>query len=38
MVDAKDAKAAAYYQRYGFIPSPDNQLQLFLLTKTLRAE
>jgi predicted N-acetyltransferase YhbS len=37
VVDAKDAKAADYYRRYDFIPSPDNPLQLFLPTTTLQA-
>jgi len=37
VVDAKDAKAADYYRQHGFIPSPDNPLQLFLLTATLQA-
>lgn len=27
-VDAKDEKAAAYYQKYGFVPFPDNPLIL----------
>jgi GNAT superfamily N-acetyltransferase len=36
-VDAKDAKAATYYRRYDFIPSPDNPLQLLLQTATLQA-
>ena len=29
-VDAIDAQAASYYQRFGFIASPDNPLLLFL--------
>lgn len=37
VVDAKDTDAAKYYQKYGFVPSPDNPLQLFLLTATLQA-
>lgn len=37
VVDAKDMNAADYYRRYDFIPSPDNPLQLFLLTATLQA-
>lgn len=37
VVDAKDTKAATYYQRYDFVPSPDNPLQLFLPTATLQA-
>ena len=37
VVDAKDTKIAGYYQKYGFVPSPDNPLQLFLLTAILQA-
>jgi len=37
VVDAKDTDAAKYYQKYGFVPSPENPLQLFLLTATLQA-
>lgn len=37
VVDAKDTDAADYYQKYGFVPSPANPLQLFLLTTTLQA-
>ena len=37
VVDAKDTKAADYYRRYDFLPSPDNPLQLLLLTTTLQA-
>jgi GNAT superfamily N-acetyltransferase len=37
VVDAKDSKAAAYYREFGFLPSPENPLQLFLLTATLQA-
>lgn len=37
VVDAKDTDAAKYYQKYGFLPSPENPLQLFLLTATLQA-
>lgn len=36
-VDAKDAKAASFYGKYGFVPSPANPLQLFLPTATLLA-
>ena len=32
-VDAIDEKAAAYYRRFGFEPSPDNSLLLFLSAK-----
>lgn len=35
VVDAKDGNAARYYGKYGFLPSPDNPLQLFLPTATL---
>lgn len=37
VVDAKDTKAADYYRRYDFMPSPGNPLQLFLPTKTVQA-
>lgn len=37
VVDAKDAKAADFYRKYSFVPSPDNPLQLFLPTATLQA-
>lgn len=36
-VDAKNAKAAHFYGKYGFVPSPANPLQLFLPTATLLA-
>lgn len=32
-VDALDAQAAGYYQRFGFVASPDNPLLLFLPAK-----
>ena len=35
-VDAKDDRAAAYYTQYGFIPLPDNPLELFLPLATIR--
>jgi GNAT superfamily N-acetyltransferase len=35
MVDAKDAKAAAFYARYGFSPILDADHQLFLHMKTI---
>ena len=35
-VDAKDEAARAYYERFGFLPLPDNALQLFLPLQTLR--
>lgn len=37
VVDAKDTKAAGYYRKFGFEPSPDNPLQHFLMTETLLA-
>lgn len=37
VVDAKDADAAKFYLKYGFLPSPENPLQLVLLTATLQA-
>jgi len=35
-VDAKDAVAAMYYKQFGFIPLPDNSLELFLPLGTIR--
>jgi len=35
-VDAKDAEAATYYKQFGFIPLPDNPLELFLPLTTIR--
>lgn len=35
-VDAKDDLAAAYYRQFGFIPLPDNPLELFLPIATIR--
>jgi predicted N-acetyltransferase YhbS len=35
-VDAKDAAAGAYYELFGFVPLPENPLQLFLPLATLR--
>ena len=35
-VDAKDAEAEAYYERFGFISLPDNPLLLFLPLQTIR--
>lgn len=35
-VDAKDDVAKAYYERFGFVPLPDNPLQLFLPLQTVR--
>lgn len=37
LVHAKDQSAAAFYQRYGFEPSPIDDLTLMLLVKDLRA-
>ena len=37
LVDAKDAKGAAFYLRYGFVPFPDQPLRLFLPMKTIAA-
>ena len=34
-VDAKNAEAKAYYEQFGFIPLPDNPLELFLPISTL---
>jgi GNAT superfamily N-acetyltransferase len=35
-VDSKDNKAKAYYEQFGFIPLPDNPLELFLPLATLK--
>lgn len=35
-VDAKDDAAKTYYERFGFVPLPDNPLQLFLPLQTIR--
>ena len=37
MVDALDEGAAGWYRRFGFAPSPINELQLFLPMSTVRA-
>jgi GNAT superfamily N-acetyltransferase len=37
LVHAKDHTAKAFYQRYGFEPSPVDELHLYLLMKDLRA-
>ena len=34
-VDAKNGEAKAYYEQFGFIPLPDNPLELFLPLSTL---
>lgn len=35
VVDAKDAAARGFYERFGFIRFPDEEYGLFLLTKTI---
>jgi GNAT superfamily N-acetyltransferase len=35
-VHAKDEAASAFYKHFGFVPSPTDRLQLFLLVKELR--
>lgn len=35
-VHAKDDDARRYYERFGFIPSPSDGYQLFVLVKDLR--
>ena len=35
-VDAKDAEAQAYYERFGFDSLPDSQRLLLLPTQTIR--
>jgi ribosomal protein S18 acetylase RimI-like enzyme len=35
-VDAKDQEARRYYEQFGFVPMPSNELQLFLPAKTIR--
>jgi predicted N-acetyltransferase YhbS len=37
MVHARDEKAAAFYQRFGFEPSPTEPFRLFLLMKDIKA-
>lgn len=37
MVHAKDDEAPAFYEHYGFLPSPLQPLQLFLPMKTIRS-
>ncbi|MBM3833373.1 MAG: GNAT family N-acetyltransferase [Verrucomicrobia bacterium] len=34
-VDAKDRQGARYYEQFGFVPLPANELQLFLPLKTI---
>ena len=35
-VDAKDHDAKRYYEQFGFIPLPSNELELFLPVKTIQ--
>jgi ribosomal protein S18 acetylase RimI-like enzyme len=35
-VDAKDQAAKRYYEQFGFIPLPSNELELFLPVKTIQ--
>ncbi|MDD5261560.1 MAG: GNAT family N-acetyltransferase [Methylacidiphilales bacterium] len=35
-VDAKDAEAKRYYEQFGFVPLPSNELELFLPVKTIQ--
>jgi GNAT superfamily N-acetyltransferase len=37
LVHAKDTKAAAFYQRHGFVPLEQNPNHLYVLMKDLRA-
>ena len=37
VVDAKDAVAAAFYERYGFMPLSASQGRMFLPMKTVAA-
>ncbi len=37
VVHAKDSSARAFYQRFGFEPSPINELHLYLLMKDIIA-
>ena len=36
-VDAKDQAAKIYYEQFGFLPLPSNELELFLPVKTIQA-
>jgi hypothetical protein len=36
VVDAKDERSKAFYQKYGFEPFPDRPLRLFILTATIQ--
>jgi ribosomal protein S18 acetylase RimI-like enzyme len=35
-VDAKDQEAKNYYEQFGFVPLPSNELELFLPVKTIQ--
>ncbi|HZM05304.1 MAG TPA: GNAT family N-acetyltransferase [Candidatus Saccharimonadales bacterium] len=35
-VEAKDQDAKRYYEQFGFVPMPSNELELFLPVKTIR--
>ena len=35
-VDAKDQEAKRYYEQFGFVPLPSNELELFLPVKTIQ--
>jgi len=35
-VDAKDQQAKRYYEQFGFVPMPSNELELFLPLKTIQ--
>jgi hypothetical protein len=34
-VDAKDDEAKHYYEQFGFVPLPSNELELFLPVKSI---
>lgn len=35
-VDAKDQEAKRYYEQFGFVPLPSNDLELFLPVRTIQ--
>ncbi len=35
-VDAKDLEAKCYYEQFGFVALPSNELELFLPVKTIQ--
>jgi hypothetical protein len=35
-VDAKDQEAKRYYEQFGFVALPSNELELFLPVKTIQ--